>query len=665
MRLRGLLATCLAAALCLTIAGCGPGSPQASAHPTVRIISPRTDATISTPPYLPGTVTVKVAVSHFKLTAGPSQPGSGRVRLYADGQIETDLASTTAIVFLSVGTYTLKAALVTGGEVVAWSAPLVVTIGVASSSLPVQPSSAPSCPQASQSSGATGTGTQGAGPIALFSDGLPPCAQVNNLVAGPAGDLWFTYTICNGSCAGGGVGRVTPTATIFTYATKGAPSYAFTQGSGGTLWFTYQGGIGRISASGAASFFAEGLPAGSFLGNLHLGPGGDLWFTDCIGTGQGCPSSATGAIGRITPSGQIAMFSQGLPGPVSNMVLGSDGNMWFEQQGQVPGGGGATVGFGRITPSGQITMFSQGLPAGVQAANLEAGPGGALWFDALATNGQDSVGIGRITMSGQITVFSQGLPKNSGIGNLLSGPAGAIWFPTCVQSASNGGCVKGTGAIGRITPTGVITLFNQGLPATGAPSDLILGQGGDMWFEYGQGGFARGCGGPASWSDPIGVITPVGTITTFSQGLPANVGISPLTPGAGGSLWFSECVLDQGSCSGRLSIGSISPAGAISLFTQGLPAEPVTSATGSSFSGPGTSPYSLNFMTEDSAGNLWFTYGNAIGEVTPAGAISVFSQGLSQASYLDSFAIGSDGNLWFVDQQGTNGAVSLIGRLHP
>ena len=184
-----------------------------------------------------------------------------------------------------------------------------------------------------------------------------------------------------------------------------------------------------------------------------------------------------------------------------------------------------------------------------------------------------------------------------------------------------------------------------------------------MWFEFGLGGFARGCGGPTSWSDPIGVITPSGVITTFTQALPANVGISPLTLGSGGSLWFSECVLDQGSCSGRLSIGRISSSGTITLFDQGLPnVPPGASGSSSSSTSPyaSTSPYSMSFLMQDSAGNLWFTYGNAIGEVTPSGAITVFSQGLPSGGYPFGFVTGSDGNLWFTEN--LNNSVA-IGRL--
>ena len=628
------------------MAGCGAWpTNESTAHPTVRIVSPAGRATITTPPYLPGTVTVKVSISNFSLKGGTAQAGSGEVWVYADGQIVSSQASATAVFFLATGTYTLKAYLATNGKVVASSNPVVVTIAQAGAGTTTSANSSyqpASCSQTNKTNTTSGTQGQSVGSIALFSTDLPPCSQVNGLVAGPAGDLWFTYQLCPGACNGGGVGRITPTATIATYSTSGTPSYAFTQGAAGTLWFTYGGGIGRISAAGTVSLFTKGLPPNNFLGNLHQGLGGDLWFTDCISPGQGCGSGATGAIGRITPAGQISVFTQGLPGPVGGMVLGSDGNMWFTQS------DGNLTAFGRITPSGQITMFSQGLPASaVQATSLQPGPGGDLWFNVLNANGQDSLGIGRITPSGTITIFNQGLPANSGIGNLLSGPAGAIWFPTCVQSTSSGGCVQGTGAIGRITPTGVITLFNQGLPAQGAPSDLILGQGGDMWFEYGQGGFAQGCGGPASWSAPIGVINPVGVITTFSQGLPANAGISPLTVGSGGSLWFSECVLDQGSCKGRLSLGSVSSTGVITLFDQGLPSAPVGASTGSPGQGSGTSPYSLTFLTQDSAGNLWFTYGDAIGEVTPSGAITVFSQGMPSGGYAFNFVMGRGGNLWF------------------
>jgi streptogramin lyase len=80
----------------------------------------------------------------------------------------------------------------------------------------------------------------------------------------------------------------------------------------------------------------------------------NVWFTD----------GGTRAIGRITPSGTIKEFTQGL-NPGSNpdsLTLGPDGNIWFEDQNALR----RTIG--RVTPSGSIIEFDTGLSARADAA---------------------------------------------------------------------------------------------------------------------------------------------------------------------------------------------------------------------------------------------------------------------------------------------------------
>jgi virginiamycin B lyase len=58
--------------------------------------------------------------------------------------------------------------------------------------------------------------------------------------------------------------------------------------------------LGASTASadplGQVTEFSTGLPAGSYPEWIATGPDGNVWFTD---------GGATGAIGRITPWGQI------------------------------------------------------------------------------------------------------------------------------------------------------------------------------------------------------------------------------------------------------------------------------------------------------------------------------------------------------------------------
>ncbi len=56
-------------------------------------------------------------------------------------------------------------------------------------------------------------------------------------------------------------------------------------------------------------------------------------------------------------------------------------------------------------------------------------------------------------------------------------------------------------------------------------------------------------------------------------------------------------------------------------------------------------------ITGGADGNVWFTeYGaDKIGRITPTGAITEFSTGLSPSSHPNRMALGPDGNVWFAD----------------
>ena len=512
---------CLLAFMTVALAGCGATSTaQNTAKPTVRIISPVNGAKLS--PQTDQTVTVHLAISHFTLVAHPAgeKAGSGQAWIYENRQVVSRRGSSTVSLVLTPGSYTLKAVLVTNGKPVAASAPVVVSVPN-----PVSCAHAP-LPSTSLKAGA----------ITLFCSGLPSGSSLGNLVAGPDGNLWFTWftTSANGTTANG-IGRVTPSGAIsvFNLRVRGSVVNLVT-GPDGNLWFTLDnpGAIGRITSSGVITVFSRGLPAGGYFGNLIAGPDGDLWFT------------VNGEIGRITPSGEITMFRKGLPHGEFPGVLtaGPDGNVWFAvYPGATNAGGNGAIGIARITPSGVITVFSHGLPAGsltggnsnlarYGAGQLLAGPDGDLWFTvapAFSSSAPSSTAaIGRITPSGAITVFSHGLPAGGVVGNLVKGPDGDLWFPV-------------NGEIGRITPSGSITVFSQVLPAGGFVGNLVSGPDGNLWFTPMT---ANGTG-------VIGRITPSGAVTVFnSLALAAGGGAGNLVTGSDGDLWFLVPPAGTGCC---------------------------------------------------------------------------------------------------------------------
>ncbi len=588
MRTSMVARTILAALILAAAAGCGAATTaQSTAKPTVRIISPVNGAKLSSQTLQD--VTVHLAISHFILVAGPAGPEqAGQVWIYENGQAVRRSGSSTVSLTLTPGSYTLKAVLVANGKPVAESAPVVVSVP--------NPVSCAHTPFPS-------TGLK-AGSITLFCRGLPAGGLGSLLVAGPGGDLWFTLLAVGGRP---GIGRITPTGTITTYS-KGLPVGAYplenpaTVGPGDNLWFAVNrdpstggtGRIARVTPTGAITLFSAGLPATAVLGRPIVGPGGNLWF----------PIDAPiAAIGQMTPSGTITVFRTGLPSsnPIDRLVVGPDGNVWFTLQ--------SGSGIGRITPTGVVTMFSKGLPSpqaviktltnptmtcGMGPAcgvfRLVPGPGGDLWFIYRGLSA-----IGRITPGGTITIYSNGLPANDyPYGTLTVGAGGNLWFLYQLCSSVQGGCVPASPpGVGRITPSGTITIFSHGLPAGSSVGTLVTGPGGDLWFPVNPTS-SEGTGS-------IGRITPSGVITLFSHGLPAGGGAGNLVNGPDGNLWFLISV------NGATAIGRITPSGAITVFnSQALAAG----------SGGGNGPSRLVVGPD---GNLWFILGSgtAIGRIIP------------------------------------------------
>ncbi len=95
--------------------------------------------------------------------------------------------------------------------------------------------------------------------------------------------------------------------------------------------------------------------------------------------------------------------------------------------------------------------------------------------------------------------------------------------------------------------------------------------------------------------------------------------------------------------SGANKIGRMTPAGALTEFSAGLSA------------GAG-----LTSIAAGPDGNLWFTEmtTNRIGRITPSGTIKEFSAGISSGSAPRTIAAGPDGNLWFTETTGNR-----IGRI--
>jgi streptogramin lyase len=208
--------------------------------------------------------------------------------------------------------------------------------------------------------------------------------------------------------------------------------------------------------------------------------------------------------------------------------------------------------------------------------------------------------------AGTVTEFN--VP--GGVFGITAGPDGNLWF-------------TGAGAIGRITPSGAITLF----PVPGsAPGAITAGPDGNLWF------LDNGTG-------KIGRITPAGSITEFP--LPTTCGSSngcgpyAIAAGPDGALWFTEAAND---------IGRITPAGLVTQF-------PVA---GVCVPNEGCGAFGI---TSGPDGNLWFTEGAAdntddIGRITPEGLFTAFPLPTDGSDGSEPYNItaGPDGkSLWFTE----------------
>ena len=292
--------------------------------------------------------------------------------------------------------------------------------------------------------------------VTEFRSGISANSGPAGAALGPDGNVWFTET------AGDRVGRITPHGKVTEFSAGMTPfssAAGITAGPDGNMWFAEGAGrIGRITMSGAITEFSTGIPAGTKPASIAAGADGNLWFTD----------EAHPAVGRITTSGAVTMFTTGITysavaaflGPCS-MAKGPNGNVWWLEQ-DISSGNPPKIA--QITPAGAVTEYAltQTFVSGVAP-----GPDGNVWF----TEGSD---VARITPSGTITRFT----GNDTNGCIAAGPDGNLWF-------------SGTffDEIGKVTPSGTLTLYPQPPPGSGygitagsEPLGIAPGSDGNVWF---------------------------------------------------------------------------------------------------------------------------------------------------------------------------------------
>lgn len=234
-------------------------------------------------------------------------------------------------------------------------------------------------------------------PVPLHTYPLPASiTQPGEIIARPLGPLWLGYS--------GGIARIDVQGNSVAFTPYAVPGGVLSVclGPDGAIWFTEwkAAKIGRIGSDGTIREFA--LPNGqSTAGSITPGPDGALWF------------SLSSAIGRITTTGAVTLFS--LPSPVDGgeLTAAPDGAIWFLDS--------PAARIGRMTLAGSVTEYA--VPSGdAQLSDIVAGPDGALWFP----EGPNGV-IGRITMSGEVTEFPV-TGQTDWLEGITVGPDKALWF---------------------------------------------------------------------------------------------------------------------------------------------------------------------------------------------------------------------------------------------
>lgn len=288
---------------------------------------------------------------------------------------------------------------------------------------------------------------------------LPPPRGLEQITAGPDGNIWFTDSAPGRDY----IGRITPSGTLTTFplpepvgGCQCLVPYAITAGPDGNLWFTLlqTGQIGMITPDGSTINVFTIPPVQSVFGpivpdpqGIASGPDGNVWFTG--GSGEfvgflnpstvGNPFFPPNIVEYALPDQSSCLSGNGGCEHPQAITRGPDGAMWFTS---------ANLQIGvvtRITVGGAITQQFQ-IPGAPEMEGIATGSDGNLWFTAPCCFSPPAVD--RLTPSGKLTTFA--VPSNQIPEGIAAGPDNALWVAGGSQT---------NGAIDRVTVRGKVTVF--------------------------------------------------------------------------------------------------------------------------------------------------------------------------------------------------------------
>jgi streptogramin lyase len=309
------------------------------------------------------------------------------------------------------------------------------------------------------------------------------------IYTGPDGKLYVVEFGNEGVLAPGGlvggigpskIARFDPVSKTFTgEVTVGVGAISIAWAPDGSFFETNQNDnpatIGHVT--GFSSYTPFTLPSSNFTGprGLVLGSDGNMWFDET----RGATTPRVPKVGKFNPASPGTMTEYNLPqgaGP-QGIASGSDGNIYVLDR--------FNGAVDQVTPSGAVTAFP--IPGAGAAFSIDvfprfiaAGSDGNLWFTDLGNENTTPIGLNngnlwKMTTSGVFTKIS--LPVTySGADFITPGPAGTLYFDDLTL-----------GGVGQVTTAGVVTdwqfLQNTCASSIGvSPNAVALGPDNSVWF---------------------------------------------------------------------------------------------------------------------------------------------------------------------------------------
>lgn len=461
----------------------------------------------------------------------------------------------------------------------------------------------------------------------------------SRIISGPLGLLWFNVSDFSSSLSL--IGSIDPaTGTINLYQatvtfTYGLSSYTYpaypqdlTVGPDGALWFTsgyYGYPIERFDPV-THNIGSVNIPSGTCAGNIVTGSDKNLWFLNLCAQYSG--GNYFYSVVRITTGGVGTVF----PLPNNNnypqdIAAGPDGNLWITDS--------YNDAIYKVTTSGTVQQYS--LIKGTapnqvrgEPSRIVVGPDGNLWFKEYIVdppNNYSGYAVGSITPAGVVT---QGLPalENQNFGyaqGLTAGPDNlSIWTAD--------GYYSSVASIHRISTT-THAVTNAFTPPPGShPTSITTGPDGNLWFLE-------------PTANKVGMITPSGIATSFPIPTPASRA-QQITAGPAGTVWFTE--LGPTDANGYNQAGKQKIA-RVDTNTGNILEFPIA-ADASCI--PSYSSAAMGIVMGPDK-NLWVGDGNCgnLVRFAPNGASAPAETPfpLPVGEYASFLAVGSDGNIWYLD----------------